>query len=215
MRMKFIGLLLSTVLLLTACGSDGYEPIRNPNWVPPEHKEENTVAEENTVSEEIPIESEEIIQQDLNYDVEVILKAYIFDNNGIDSYIEQLKTDNPEGKYAIYNDEYYISTITESERLEFINGLLENNMDEILNSLIQNEQYAGAFIKIEYDEELQNFKVYVDKDVYEQNAFVYLFGSSLTLKTISDTFQAYNFIAPEDRVINITYIDNETGNIIE
>ena len=40
-------------------------------------------------------------------------------------------------------------------------------------------------------------------------------GSAFLINVISDSYQAYSLIKPEDRIINIVIIDNETGNIIE
>lgn len=211
-----IALFLIMSCILTSCGSSGYEPVKNPDW-----DESKTTDSEESIDgsvveyQEIEIESEESISEDLNYEVDIILAAYIFDNSTIESYVEQLKTDNPNEKYSVYNEKYYISTITESERLEYITSIEETNaLDEAFSQFLNNEQYGGAFVDIKYDDELQNFELYVNKPLYEQNIFACSIGSGLIINAISDTYQAYNFIMPEDRITNIKIIDNATGTEI-
>lgn len=203
--------------MITSCGSAGYEPVKNSNSEETKTIESEISSNEPTNEDkEISIELEEPVVEDLNYEVDIILAAYIFDDSSIDSYVEQLKADNPNAKYSVYNDEYYISTIKETERLEYITGIKENNaLDEAFSQFLNDEQYGGAFVDVKYDDELQNFELYVNKTLYEQNIFACSIGSSLIINSISDSYQAYNLIKPEDRIINIVFIDNETGNIIE
>ena len=144
--------------------------------------------------------------------IDVIYKAYIFDGSSVDDYAKTYKEDNPDILDAkVYDDEHIIVTMWESERLAALK-LYKDNIDTLIDDFITNEDYEGAFIKIEADDLMQNIKVYVDREKYEES----FAGFSLVLVTaiISDVIQSISFIAPDDREFNLTIYDNETGEVI-
>ncbi len=208
MKTKLLLLLLTSIFII-GCGSQDYEPTKEPNL------DEIEINTDENIEKKLITNDEELSKEDLSYEVDIILQAYMFDNNGIDAYVEQLKADNPNKKFSVYNDEYYIMTITEEERLEQLKNIHNNNINELFSDLITDEQYSGAFIDFKYDDSLQNFEIYVNKEIYEKNIFICSLGSALIINTISDSYQAYNLIQPEDRITNIVIIDNQTKEIIE
>lgn len=143
---------------------------------------------------------------------DVIFTAYIFDDSSISDYAKDYKKDNPDILDAkVYDDEHIIVTMWESKRLAALK-LYKDNFDTLINEFITNEDYSGAFIKIEADELLQNIKVYADREKYE-NSFA---GLSLILATaiINDAIQSISLVDPKDRKFNLTIVDNETGEVI-
>lgn len=209
MKKKFALLILSAALVLSACGADTTTTTQSIEPSSTASVEQSSVAESQsqkaTTEEKTP-------EEDLSKEVEVILYAYSFDNSGIDAYIAKLKESNPDKNYSVYNDEYYSTTITERERLEFLEGLTDKTVvEEALSTLKTDETYGGAILDIKYNDSFENFEVYVDKSKYESNKLVCAFGSALVLQALSDTYQAYNFIMPEDRNTEIKIIDNATG----
>lgn len=144
--------------------------------------------------------------------IDIIYQAYIFDGSSIEDYAKNYKKENPDIiDVKVYDDEHISVTMWESDRLAELK-LINENIDTLINEFITNEDFSGAFIKIEVDELLQNIKVYADREKYE-NSFA---GLSLVLATaiISDAIQSIALVDPEDRVYNLTIIDNETGEII-
>ena len=77
-----------------------------------------------------------------------------------------------------------------------------------------NESMGGALISMDYDDYFQHFTFYVDKAKYESNELFCSIGIGLTVTALSDTYQAYNFIPPEDRITDIQIVDNETGEVL-
>lgn len=200
-------LIVSTLIAMLICGCGDTHSVNltsTPNPVPPTNEEFSSVFDESTVSE------------DDTKEVEIILVMIAFGDTSIDDYIEQLKSDNPEKQYSVYNDEYYIQTITESERKSFLENM-ENEyvVDESFKDLFSNESYGEAFISMEYDDSFQHFKFYVDKEKFETNELTCTIGATISATAISDSYQAYNLIMPENRVIKISFIDNTTGETIK
>ena len=207
MKKKFAVLILATMLVLSSCGSESTSTSQSTE------KPKEISIEQSSV----PASTNEKDSTDeyLNKEIDIILYAYIWDDSGIDSYVESLKESNPDGNYSVYNDEYYSMTITEGERLEFLEGFFDGAaLEEVFSTLKNDETYGGTILDIKYDDSFQNLEVYVDKEKYDANKFVYSFGIGLILQSLSDTYQAYNLIMPADRVIEIKIIDNPTGKQI-
>ena len=77
-----------------------------------------------------------------------------------------------------------------------------------------NESMRDALISMDYDDDFQHFTFYVDKAKYEANELFCSIGIGLTVTALSDTYQVYNFIPPEDRITDIQIVDNETGEVL-
>lgn len=206
MKKKLL-LLLMTASLLSGCGNAANVSVETSN---------GQTSEETSIVEETAEKIKSTDSTDITKDVDIIRKAFAFDDNGMEAYIEQLKAEDPKGRYSVYNDEYYIQTITEAERQEYLDAMSDKSaIDEAFAMVTTDEQYGGAIVEIKYDDALQNFEIYVDKAKYEENIFACSLGTGLIITAISDSYQAYNLVVPEERIINITIIDKETGTVIE
>lgn len=209
-------------LLLCACGNneqENQEPTKaetstEQEVVVEKHQEvqEPIEPESGIVKEEEPIEKES--EEENNNEVDIIMMAFMFDNNGIDSYIEMLQENDPDGKYKKYDDMYYIETITEKERKEVLKDFKDSQLKETYATFDTDDAYGGCVLNIKEDKELQNFEVYVDSEIYKQNEFECCLGIEMLLKITSETYQAYNLIEPSERITNVKIIDNTTGEVL-
>ena len=168
--------------------------------------------EKEIVKEEELVEKE--TEEENNNEVDIIMMAFMFDNNGIDSYIEMLQENDPDGKYKKYDDMYYIETITEKERKEVLKDFKDSQLKETYATFDTDDAYGGCVLNIKEDKELQNFEVYVDSEIYKQNEFECCLGIEMLLKITSETYQAYNLIEPSERITNVKIIDNATGEVL-
>ena len=165
--------------------------------------------------ETMPVETETPSQEPEDFEVDIVLSMLAMDGKTIDEYVQDLQKENPDNKYSVYDDTHYTLTIYESSRLEALSQLTaKEEIDNSFKEIFADEQFAGTFIRMDYDESFQNFKFYVDKEKYKENAFICNLGVGLVCTMISDTVQAYNLIPIENRITEIQYIDNETGEII-
>lgn len=154
-------------------------------------------------------------EEDNSKETEIILYMLSFGGETVEEYIENLKAENPDKTYSVYNEEYYITTIKESERLEALKSWKDKSViDESFADIFTAEQYAGAFLSMDYDDSFQHFTFYVDKEKYQANEFACALGIGIIVNVFSDTYQAYSLIAPEDRITEVQIIDNATGDIL-
>lgn len=196
MQKKLLCLFITICTLLCACG----------NTTTNNNMSNNT--------DDTPLNAVEEI--DKSKPIDIILPMLSLNGETIDAYVAALATENPSETYSVYNEEYYIQTITEGERLEILETFSSSDvLNDTLENLQSDEQLFSIFVKIEADELYQNFKVYVNKDAYEQNIFAVQFVIPLTLSVISQSCQAYSLVLPEDRVTEIKYVDNATGEELE
>jgi len=209
MKKKIFVVSLSAMLILSSCGNS-VEPATASKEPTEETITESTMddATINTSTVETITETDAM--------VDIIIGAPIFDETtSINDYINQLSVDDPDGKYSVYDDSHYISTITESERQEMLKIMESADfIPSAFEQLFTDEQYGGAFINVECDDEFQEFSVYVAKEKYQENEFTCSLTATILISMLSDSCQAYKLIAPEDRVVKIKIIDNETKEII-
>lgn len=148
-----------------------------------------------------------------NKTVDIIDTAFLFDGSSIKEYAKQYKKDNPDClDTKVYDDKHIVVTMYESDRLDYLKELYDN-FDDNMNSLITDKSFDGVFASIETDKLLKNVKLYTDKDKLEKSDSAALLAA-FTFELISDTVQTMNLIKPEDRVCNLTIIDNATGDVL-
>lgn len=178
-----------------------------------EAKEEAAETEQSEVSDDA---DQEVAAADLSQEVEVTFRAYAMNGGTIEEYIDALHADDPDHEFSVYDENYYNKKLTEKERQEYIQDIESGAaLDAAITTLKTDEVYGGAILDVKYDDVLQNFEILVDKEKYESNQFVCSLGASLALNVLSDGYQAYNLIAPEDRVTEIKIIDNANGQELE
>ena len=218
---KELLLIACTAFLLCSCGNKetaNQEPPKAETSIEevvvekPQEVKEPIGPEKEIVKEEEPIEKE--TEEENRNEVDIIMMAFMFDNNGIDSYIEMLQEDDPDGKYKKYDDMYYIETITEKERKEVLKDFKDFQLKETYATFDTDDAYGGCVLKIKEDKELQNFEVYVDSEIYKQNEFECCLGIEMLLKITSEIYQAYNLVEPSERITNVEIIDNTTGEVL-
>ena len=208
MKKKALIILLS--LALTGCGSTNHVELTNPTTEPASTSEETT-----SIETETSVESESTSVVDDSEEVEVILRILNFSDSSPEDYVADLQADNPDGTYSVYNDDYYSTTITEKDRKETLKSFKDDSLlNDTFNEMYTNESMGGALISMDYDDDFQHFTFYVDKAKYEANELFCSIGIGLTVTALSDTYQAYNFIPPEDRITDIQIVDNETGEVL-
>lgn len=148
-----------------------------------------------------------------NKTVDVIYGVYMIDGSTIEEYAENYKADNPDClDVKIYDDEHIAVTIYESDRLKAISEFNATSNDYVI-SLLSDDSINGVFTNVEFDKLFQNIKLYADKKAYKNSPFT-SFAASFIFGAISDMVQAINLINPDDRLYNISIIDNSTGEVL-
>ena len=210
--MKKIILLCILVLCLSGCSKED-------NIEQEKTKEEVVVNSYNPKNEPTSIPTKKPTPEPtesvvIDNEVEIILSMLSMDGETtIEQYVEQLKTDNPNGVYFVYDNEHYCEVIKESERLEILNKFLsEEGKNEIFIQL--NEQYPGVYLKIEPNEQCTEIKFYADLEKYNEADFAVTLTPVFLSAFYSEFVHAYSLVPIEERYCIVKIIDNETNEVI-
>lgn len=202
---KLIIVLFACILTFTACSSKT-NSVDLTEQSATEEKKDNLIVEDNIKQEEKMFDK----------DVDIVLAMYAAsEDTTIEDYIAELKEFDPDGVYSIYNEDYYIQTIKESERKAMLDEIMSADyLNSAFQEIFSDEEYNGAFVKMEYDELFQNVSFYVDREAYDNAGLLAVFGPFLLTGIYSDSIQAYNLIPVESRTVTMLIIDNDTNEVI-
>lgn len=154
------------------------------------------------------------ITQVIDNEVDIIIGMLSFDDEiTIEQYVEELKVDNPQGVYSVYDNTHYCETIGESERLSNLTYLLsEEGKNEIFIQLEQ--QYPGVYLKIEPNEQCTEIKFYADLEKYNESDFFVSLTPIFLSAFYSEFVHAYSLVPIEERYCIVKIIDNKTNEVI-
>ena len=201
---RTLALLLSVLIFISGCGNS----TKTVDLTKPNDSESKSSLED--VQEET-----EQKKHLLDKDVDIILSMYFFDDTDINDFVEQQKTDDPDGIYAVYDDTHYTCTIKESKRKELVEKFKDEDfINDIFKDVFTGEQYNGAFLSMDYDDMFRNVTFYVDKNAYDNVDFDIVLGPLFISGFFADSAQAYNLISPDDRNWTVKIIDNDTNETL-
>lgn len=225
---KILTLTIVLSLLLTACGSAPETPSESaPEQIEQISEQEESIEEtpeviEPTTEQETVVESEPIIEEvGLDSEVKIILSAIITDpNQTIDEYVANLKEDNPDDIYEIYDDSHYALVITEKERREQIEIIFSEVAYEKLitqyNNFLSENELSTFVSKFDLKDDYSEVKIYVQNlDKMGLGGFAFYLGSEFYWGLVLDSIYAYQLVDINERNNNIIFINNDTKEIIE
>ncbi len=211
MKKLTITLLISSMILsLCACGNSSNTAATSNN------PKTATESQAPTISNETATETEsQETEIDLNKEVTVYLPFVDMSYDNIQSYVDAMNQKEPDKQYKVYNDSYYSTVIKESERQENLKTLFDKSeIEKTLGEIVNNSDYNNAFTSYEYDDELQNFVYYAKKDAFEEDKLNCSLALGYSAFLLSQMYQAYNLVMPEDMVTNLVVKDVDTGNVL-
>lgn len=211
MKKLTITLLISSMILsLCACGNSSNTAATSDN------PKTATESQAPTISNETATETEsQETEIDLNKEVTVYLPFVDMSYDNIQSYVDAMNQKEPDKQYKVYNDSYYSTVIKESERQENLKTLFDKSeIEKTLGEIVNNSDYNNAFTSYEYDDELQNFVYYAKKDAFEEDKLNCSLALGYSAFLLSQMYQAYNLVMPEDMVTNLVVKDVDTGNVL-
>lgn len=147
-----------------------------------------------------------------NKTTDILLGIFNFDELPIEEYLEQYKKDYPYYlDVKVYDDEYLVATMHETDRLLTIKEF-KNNIDSTISSILSEDLYKDVFTEVEVDELYQNVKISANKKKYDKTLTPV--SSVVTFGIISDTIQGLNLISPDKRQFNLIIVDNSNGDVL-
>ncbi len=207
MKKRFISIFIVCAVLLCGC-SEKTKTVDLKTMQESEINNTEVVYDEKETTEEKP----ELIDKD----VDIVLSMYLFDDSiTIEEYVNNLKEENPDKIYSVYDETHYIQTIKESVRKELLKEFnSEEYIDRAFKDIFSDEQYNGAYLTMEYDAYFQNITLYVDKVAYDNAGPFVTLGPLLISGAFSDIIQAYNLIPIEEREFKLLIIDESNKEVI-
>lgn len=205
-------LLFAMILLIFLCGCSQNNTVEFNNS---EVSTEELAAEPQTENNIVQTEHEEETSEK-DYEVEIIQLMITTDENmTIEKFVESLNQSENTIKYYVYDDTHYSHTIKESQRKEYITTLIDNKeVENAFSELFTAQEYNGAFLSMEYDNNFSDVKFYVDRTKYDSLGMFINIIPVMTSALVSDTVQAYNLVPIEERGCTVKIIDNETKEVV-
>lgn len=190
-RMVALVLAMAMLLSLCACGQS------------------DAPAKDTAAVAEVQSMTEEILDMTSDDPVDIYHLIMDFEDKGAEAYIAGLQEENPDKEYRYYNEEYYIETITEGERKEALEQMMD--ADAFFAEAFESE-YPGLFIKAELNHDLDKLTFHFNRAAYEENMFVG-FAVLVIGAAYMDSLGAYNLVPPEDREPHFVCVD-ENGEVL-
>ena len=147
-------------------------------------------------------------------DVDIVIGMISMDSEmTIEQYVENLKADEPDTVFLVYDSNHYSMKINESERVELLNRLLsDDGKNEFFSQLY--EQYPGVYLKIELNGKYTEIIFRVDKVKYDECDFGVAFTPIFMSGIYCEYVQAYSLVPVEERDCIVKIINDETNELI-
>ena len=135
-------------------------------------------------------------------------------------YVDYLNSSNTEGiEYSVYenDDMYYSKTITEKARQECLETVDKNHLEKSFDNLLESDYTSGALTSAEVkDDKMQEVVFYADSSIYAKEGVEDVVNelTAMFYLNISDMYQAYNLVKPEDRVYTFTIVDKDSNDVL-
>lgn len=88
---------------------------------------------------------------------------------------------------------------------------MKANLEESINALCEGEEAVESFVKIEYNDDMSKFDVYIDSASYTMWDNLYM----LTFYISGSYYQSLAGVDPDKMDVVVNYINNETKEVIE
>lgn len=150
----------------------------------------------------------------IDKDVDIVIGMISMDSEmTIEQYVENLKADEPEVDFSVYDSNHYSMKIKESERVELLNNLLsDDGENEFFGQLY--EQYPGVYLKTELNDKCTEIIFHVDKAKYDECDFGVAFTPIFMSGIYCEYVQAYSLVPVEERDCIVKIINDETNEVI-
>ena len=144
-------------------------------------------------------------------EVEISLPASFFQDMTAEE-IQEAAAENGYGQCVIHDDGSVTYTMSQAKQNEIL-AEFKNSIDESIQGMLEGEDAVESFQKIEYNDDISEVNVYVDKEKYIQfdafSCLVFYFGGIY--------YQIFSGADPDTIDVTIHFIDaatNETFNTI-
>lgn len=169
--------------------------------------EKEAVAAEESVSEE---ETDDGITAKKNLlSVEITMPKEFFSEGITQAELDETAAEEGFDKVTLNADgsvTYKMSNSIHQQILDEMKTELDSSCDELLNG----EMAVASFKKITYDNDLTEFKIYVDKTTYtEADTF-----NAYTFYLTGQYYQIFNCVPEEEIDVIVNFIDSETEEVL-
>lgn len=198
-----IALVLIFSLCLSACGGGGSATEKADSNTP------STASSTTTVSDKPKSEGSGIQVDEKLLTVDVTLPASFFEGKTEDDIREAAENAGYKS-YKLNDDGSVTYTMTKAKRDEMLNDYKES-IDSTIEGMISGENQVESFTKIEYNNEVSEFDIYVDAQKHSMwdNFYVIIFY------TMGSFYQNFAGANPDDVDVIVNFVDKDTLEVLE
>jgi hypothetical protein len=178
---------LSTILLLTACGSSN----KADEAVPSSSAEQGVEVDQNLLSVDVTIPA-----------------SFYEDNPQTQEELQKNSDDNDLGKATLNEDGSVTLRMSKAQHSKFLEEM-KVGFDEIIQQTVNDQ--PEIFSEISYNNDVTKFVVVVDKDKFKDDFGAGFIGFALAFQGMF--YQAFN--GNTDPQVLIDYKDQETGEVFD
>ena len=144
--------------------------------------------------------------------VDIYLPVQDTEGIGAQAYVQDLQDENPDMRYTYYNDEYYILTITETER-QAMADYLTGDENPFAGVIAASEEYGAVFTDVEISADGSSVVFTVDREQYLLDSVGAAYYAWVLGDTYGQRLQAYELIPLDERGVSVRCVD-ETGDVL-
>ena len=204
MKTKTLLALLSISILFAGCGASTETTVERASTSP-----ETTVAEAETSSESSP----DSLAEEKLLSVEVTIPAMFYEEDGEEmtqEKVDQTVSDNGFMSGVLNSDGSVTFSMSKSQHDEFLQSL-KDSTEEMVVGFVDGDNRIESFTKITYNDDLSEFKVYVDPAVYTSFDSI----SAVAFYFAGQYYQLFSGVPYDDTEVVIEFINKDTDEIIE
>lgn len=112
-------------------------------------------------------------------------------------------------KCSINEDGSVVYTMTKSKQKEMLSEM-KKSIEESIAGTLEGENKVDSFVKVDYNDKLTEFTVFIDSEKYTDFDVLQVFGFFIQ----SVYYQTFSGEKADDIDVKVEYIDNETNEVI-
>lgn len=204
MKIKALLALLSASILFAGCNASTETTVERASASPTSSVEETAT---------FSASSQDTLTEKKLLSVEVTIPAVFYEQDGEDmtqEKVDQAVSDNGFISGVLNDDGSVTFSMSKSQHAEFLQSL-KDSTEEMAAGFVDGDDRIESFTKITFNDDLSEFKVYVDSAVYTNFDPI----SSIAFYFAGQYYQLFSGVPYDDTEVVIEFIDKDTDEIIE
>lgn len=145
-----------------------------------------------------------------NSSVKITVPSELYTEEVTDEIAQGVVDESGYNSYVINDDGSVTYTLDKEVQDEILSQFI-TELDITIESITNGSEKVEGFEKIEYNEDLTEFKIYVDSSLFSVGNAMY----SLVFYSLGATYQMYSGLTEDVIDVKVIFIDKDTNAIIQ